>query len=502
MDSGYRKTDKKNRWGLMALIVATSVAFTACGGGGGGGDSDGASSSGSGENRDFPGSLVGERIEFTVTDAKTANSVSEGLVVVYDFSSDGRVQGTNPQTGQVLEPTRYEYDASGNSATVTLYYEYDNGASGYEEYLLQGDENILSGTYDYEAVVTSPPGGCCGGEAAGTYRIVPPNNVGVYGAPSAAEISAEQEEIWQKLTRRNDINAVASERNHEAYVAIQQDGSLVADTTLKERHIQGDGSNEPVPVTLLSPPEGQYVAVEISIFLGMAISEQGDLWYWSGSGNLTPRMEQNLESPVHSFVVHSHGNLVITGADRSPELVCKDADGTCNLASDQAEWDALNITNVDKAARGFVGGGEGTVTPVGLLYTDMDDGLLRAKDNCASASVGDSCEAVVIPAGLGQILDFDLALGAFVVAIEADGTVEAWNWQGNRLPVPEETGDNAVAVAIAGSHVAVVKADGTVLTWRYDLDTEQALDVQAPADQQGITRVMATDYDGHFLFLE
>lgn len=500
MDSGYRKTDKKYHWSLMALIVAASVAFTACGGGGGGGGSGDGSSSGSGENRDFPGSIVGERIEFTVTDAKTANSVSEGLVVVYDFSSDGRVQGTNPETGQVLEPTRYEYDASGNSAIVTLYYEYDNGASGYEEYLLAGDENILSGTYDYEAVVTSPPGGCCGGEAAGTYRIVPPNNVGVYGAPNAADISADQEEIWQKLTRKDDIDAVASERNHEAYVAIQADGSLVADTTLKERHLQGDGSSEPVPVTLLSPPEGQYVAVEISIFLGMAISEQGELWYWSGEGNVTPRTDDNLDLPVHSFVAHSYGEVVITGADRSPELVCKDSDGTCNLAADQADWDALGITNVDKAARGYIGGGDGSGTPAGLLYTDVNNGLLHVEDNCAL--VGGTCEAVVIPAGLGEILDFDLAPGNFVVAIETDGTVEAWNWQGNRLPVPEETGDNAVAVAISGSHVALVKADGTVLTWRYDLDTEQALDVQAPADQQGITRVMATDYDGHFLFLE
>lgn len=249
MDSGYRKiNEKKNRWGAWALIVMASMAFTACGGGGSGGSGGGGATA---ENRNYPGSIVGERIEFTVTEAGQ-NSVQEGLTVVYDFSSNGQVQGTNPETGQVLTPVSYDYTPEGRNASIRLYYEYDNGGAGYEDYDLVAGDSILQGTYDYEAVVTS--GGCCGGGAKGNYRIIPPNNVSFYKAENAAELTEDAASILQQMTRRNDLASVSMELPRDAYVAIDSNGELVADTSLKTRNVLTPGGfSEDQTVTLPFP---------------------------------------------------------------------------------------------------------------------------------------------------------------------------------------------------------------------------------------------------------
>lgn len=471
----------------FAALMAVMLVFAGCGGGG----SDGESSSGSGQNVNFPGSLVGERIEFTVTDAKTANSVAEGLVVVYDFSSDGRVQGTNPQSGRVLEPARYEYSASGNTATVTLFYD-DEFGTRFEEYLLQGDENILSGTYDYEAVVTSPPDATGGGAAAGTYVIVPPNNVSVYEAPNAADISSEQKDIWQFLRRQDDLAAVASGRFRDAYVAIQEDGTLVADSSAGSQ--TGIGGSTPINELFRATPDGQFVKTNLSSLLGMGISDTGDLWIWAGDGFQSPRIDTSLDSPVYSFVGGSEGDIVISGSRRSPEYVCKESDGVCALETAQTVLDALNIHSADQAIVSDNAGDGPTI-----VYTDINDGLLRAEDSCNPLEP-EACEGrVVLPTGVGAVANFDLLSGSFLVVVESSGQVIASDWNGNPLPVPAEVGMNAVDVAVAGTHVATVHSDGTAVIWRYE--SGEIRDVDVPGDLTEITKVERTDHDGHFLFL-
>lgn len=470
---------------VLTAFIALFVA--ACGGGDGDGNDGG--SSGEGANADFPGDIIGERIEFTVTEEVTESSVDVGFTVVYDFSSDGKVQGTNPQTGQILEPVRYEYQVDGNSATIFLYYQYNNGGEGYEEYNLAGKGSILQGSYDYEAVVTAP-NQYSAGKAKGDYRIVPPNNVGIYEAPDAADISETKEAIWQLMARKDTIDSVAVDRFRDAYVAVQEDGTLVADTSVGPKTAIG-GSVE-LDSLFKTPPDGKFVHSEVATLLGMAISEAGELWMWAGDGYLSPRMESNLDSPVHAFVERSRGELVVTGNDHSPELVCKERDGICSLDGEQQALDRLNITNIDKAVASFAPDGN-----VIFLYTGINDGLLRLANSCFSRG----CNPPAIIPGLGQVKDFDLRSLRFVVAIESTGQVVAWDWNGNSVPVPSEIGSNAVDLAISVNHVAVVLEDGSAVTWRYDADVDEALDVDIPPDQNDAVSVEGTDSDGHFLFL-
>ncbi|WP_114416895.1 hypothetical protein [Marinospirillum perlucidum] len=475
----------KSRWYL--LMAAIALTLCACGGGSGSSGSS-ENSSGEGKNADFPGSIIGERIEFTVTEALTQSSVSVGETVVYDYSSDGRVQGTNPETGQVLEPVRYEYEANDLSATILLFYEYNNG-DGYEEYILTGDTTILEGSYQYEAVVTSPSQ-YSAGKAKGNYRIVPPNNVIVYATKNAASIPSTQEDIWQFLRRHDDIQTVAMERNRSAYVAIQENGKLIADTSLKKRDVQGDGTSEEVTVELISPPDGTYNAVEIYQSLGIAINNNDELWLWGGINNITPRKNTNLEAPVHSFIENSLGSLVITGTDRSPEYVCKESDGSCDFDTEQSELDALNITGVNKAILTALQGG-----PI-FVYTDTNRGSLKI----ANACTGTSCNPPVLPSDLGMVVDFDIQPSSFIAAINSSGHVVVTNWEGNQLPIPTDISFNAVDLAVTSNHVAVVQKDGSVITWRYQ--SGQLYDLEAPSSITDITKVESTPYDGHFLFLQ
>lgn len=478
-------------WAVVAALV-----LVACGGGGSGSDG---STSGEGTNIDFPGNIIGERIEFTVTEALTDTSVYVGFTVVYDFSTDGRVQGTNPVTGQVLEPVRYEYQANGNNATIYLYYEYSNGGEGYEEYKLYGDSSIMQGDYEYEAVVTAP-NQYSAGKAKGEYRIVPPNNVGLYQAPNAEDISAEQEAIWQMLRRADNITAVATEGNRDLYVAIQQDGTLIADTSANPTQgQQGCTSNcDTIDTIFKAPPSGSFVAVEAAALRGMAINGSGELWVWAGESFDRPKIVSDLESPVHSFVEqssHLSGGIVVTGPDRTLEYACI----TCNDEIEtQAILDGLNISDVDKAIR--------LSWSNIYLYTDITNGLLALANGCTV-----NCDPPAIPTGLGRVIDFDTSdsfivasfdtSNSFIVAIESTGQVTAWGWNGSSLPVPSEVGSSAVNVAVSGSHVAVVLENGTAVVWRYDMNTREAVDVRVPPAVDEATRVEHTDYDGHFIFL-
>ncbi|MFL1456698.1 hypothetical protein ACJO5Y_19815 [Marinobacter sp. GN3S48] len=498
MDSGYQKIDKKSsRWSAWALIVMASVAFTACGGGGGGGDGSGDDAA-SAENRDYPGSIVGERIEFTVTEAGQ-NSVQEGLTVVYDFSSDGQVQGTNPETGQVLTPVSYEYTPEGRNASIRLYYEYDNGGAGYEDYDLVAGDSILQGTYDYEAVVTS--GGCCGGGAKGNYRIIPPNNASFYQAENAAELTEEAASILQQMTRRNDIAVVSMGGSRDAYVAVDANGGLFADTSLKERRVFRDGMLQPEEtVTLPYPPEGTFSETALDsagVPTATALDDDGQYWFWSGDANYDPRIDQTLPSPVHSIVGNSGGELVIAGEDRRPFYACLTPNAGCDSAP-QSELDNLEIADVDQAA----------VVGRTLLYTDMANRVLQFAD-LDSSSTG---TLIKIPAGLDPLAQFILGRFPFVVAITINGEVVAWDYDGNYLDVPAEADSGAIDVS-AGINpasgpgerkydVAVVRDDGIGVVWTYNWNNQSVEDVRTPEEGRNAKGVVVTSYPGHILFLE
>lgn len=496
MDNGYLKiNEKKNRWGAWALIVMASMAFTACGGGGSGGSGGGGATS---ENRNYPGSIVGERIEFTVTEAGQ-NSVQEGLTVVYDFSSNGQVQGTNPETGQVLTPVSYDYTPEGRNASIRLYYEYDNGGAGYEDYDLVAGDSILQGTYDYEAVVTS--GGCCGGGAKGNYRIIPPNNVSFYQAGNAAELTEDAENILQQMTRRNDLASVSMERNRDAYVAVDTNGELFADTSLKERRVFRDGRLQPEEtVTLPYPPEGAFSETALDsggVPKATALADDGQYWFWSGDQNYDPRIDLTLPSPVHSIVVNSGGGLVIAGQDRSLYYACLTPDIGCDSAP-QRELDNLGIVDVDQAA----------VFGRSLLYTDTGNQALGVADLDSSSSG----TLIQIPAGLDPVVQFIVGRFPFVVAITVNGEAVAWDRDGGYLDVPAEARSGVIDIS-AGINpasgpgerkydVAVVREDGTGVVWTYSWNDQSVEDIRLPEKGRNSKAVVVTPYPGHILFLK
>lgn len=492
MDSGYQTINKNSgRRNTWSVIVMASVALTACGGGGGGGGSDNEATTA--ENRDYPGSIVGERIEFTVTEAGQ-NSVQEGLTVVYDFSADGQVQGTNPETGQVLTPVSYQYTPEGRNASIRLNYEYDNGGAGYEDYDLVAGESILEGTYDYEAVVTS--GGCCGGGAKGNYRIIPPNNASFYQDDNAAELTDEAASILQQMTRRNDISDVSMDGFRDAYVAIDRNGELFADTSLKTRNVLSPGGfAEDQTVTLPFPPSGKYKEVAVGKLMGKGLRENGDYLIWSGESNLDPRVDDQLPSPVHSIVGGSQGEIVIAGPDRRPKNVCLKFDNTCG------DRDTLDPFNIEDADRAFISNRS-------FFYTDIDNKLLRVRDVDPSSSQ----DLAQIPAGLDPIADFEVWLSFFVVAITVNGDVVAWDWDGNYLEVPDAASENAVDIAIGASpysdadnpriDVAVVREDGVGIIWAYNRDTGAVSNIRTPEEARDSEGVVFTPYSGHVLFLK
>ncbi|MEX2474685.1 hypothetical protein [Marinobacter sp.] len=492
-NKGGRVNYGRRSW-RFAVLMAVTLVFAGCGG------SDGESSSGSGQNVSFPGSLVGERIEFTVTDAKTANSVAEGLVIVYDFSSDGRVQGTNPETGRVLEPTRYEYSASGNNAVITLFYD-DEFGTRFEEYQLQGKENILSGTYDYEAVVTSPPDATGGGAASGTYVIVPPNNASFYEAKNASALSEDAESILQKMTRRNDIANVSMTGQRDAYVAVDANGALFADTSLKERRVVRDDMLQPEEtVTLPYPPEGTFSETALDsagVPTATALAGDGRYWFWSGDANYDPRIDPTLPSPVHSIIKGTGGGMVIAGADRRPYYACLTPDSGCASAA-QDELDALGIEDVGLAA----------VVGRSLFYTDTVNRALRVAD----LDPGSSGTLVPIPPGLDPIAQLAVGRFPFVVAITINGKVVAWDYDGGYLDVPAEAQSNAMDISaginpasgpdVRKYDVAMVREDGIGVVWTYNWNDQSVEDVRMPEEGSNSKGVVVTPYPGHILFLK
>lgn len=128
------------------IAIALIMLLSACGGGGGGGASG---DSGGTENRDFnwPSEILGYQISFIVEedDPDAPTNIDIGLEVIYDYSANGSVQGTNPETSVVYTPDSYSYTTTGDKAEIRL--EYAGGAA-YEIYELTATSDT-TGTYYY-----------------------------------------------------------------------------------------------------------------------------------------------------------------------------------------------------------------------------------------------------------------------------------------------------------------------------------------------------------------
>ena len=138
------------------LLVLVVFGLAACG------ETSDSSSGDSGSNSDYnwPASIVGNRIDFTLTQA-SGDSVASGLTVSYYYDAGGSVVGRNPESGAEYVPDRYSYSAGGSSARIYLDYGY-----GYEDYTLY-PSSCTTGSYN----ATSEIYGQASAENSGTYVI-------------------------------------------------------------------------------------------------------------------------------------------------------------------------------------------------------------------------------------------------------------------------------------------------------------------------------------------
>ncbi len=105
-----------------------------------------------------------------------------------------------------------------------------------------------------------------------------------------------------------------------------------------------------------------------------------------------------------------------------------------------------------------------------LALKHGDGTVLGWGDNSWGYPVGQS----TVPAGLSNVVA--IASGLYHnLALNADGTVVAWGFDGDGETTVPAGLSNVVAVACGGYHSLSLKADGTVVAWGQDAFTAKAL---------------------------
>lgn len=492
----FRRQPFRQLFSQLTLLISMAASLTllsACGGGGGGGGGG----SGSGANSNWPGSLIGERIEFTV-EQDISSGVSPGLTVVYDFSVGGQVRGTNPVTGQVLTPTSYEYSHSGPNARVRLHYDYSasGGGTGYEDYLLKGAGSILQGTYNYEAVVTQ--GSSSGGKATGRYRIIIPS-------ASVVELEGTEPLTGNELLTLESLRFEEALENFElapswsqGYVALRQDGSITSYSPRPTLPTQCN--NPPCPSRtnpiLLSPSGSHFVEVGTPYTLaGYARTSDGNLVMWGDEAGVSPRIATFAgDGKVHALIKgFGQYNVVMQdGTVREPLCLTHENMTQCQTnaqSPSQRHLDLFpevsNIRYMNHSARLFV-------DAAGVLHHFKHDGT--------------GYQPWHTPTGL-PLIRIAKGVEPLIVALSTDGQLLAWHSDDlSTVEVPSFASSGIVdfEVARTGSdpnryHVAAVKNNGAAALWLYDENL--ALLSSEQVREPGSSRYVRFVWPSRFIFI-
>ena len=134
------------------LFFILFLIISGCSGGGGDGIVSGDSTNPDGSNVDntdfnWPAHILGYEISFIVEgDSATApTNIPIGSEVIYQYSENGAVQGTNPVSGNIYYPDSYSYAFYDNIAAINLSY---SGGLATEVYELT-PTSATEGTYYY-----------------------------------------------------------------------------------------------------------------------------------------------------------------------------------------------------------------------------------------------------------------------------------------------------------------------------------------------------------------
>lgn len=467
-----RATSIQYRQLLIVLVYALFAAIlSGCGGGGGGGGNNSGSNagSGSGSNSNWPGNIIGQRIEFTVV-RDISSGIPPGQTVVYDFSSDGQVRGTNPVTGQVLTPTSYTYSHSSNNARIRLNYDFTSsgGGTGYEEYVLRGEGSILQGDYDYEAVVTQ--GTSSGGEASGRYRIIAAS-VSPIEIEGTAPLSGDSLQTLETLRFEENLKRFRLAGTwSRGYVALLNDGSI---SSFSPRERLPTQCNSPPCPTRLNPilqsPTGNgFIDIAVpSLLFGYALTDDGTLITWGGESGQQPKAAEFAgDGKVRALVQGSTPLHVLMedGTVREPTCIPGLTDpGDCSTQATTPLPQHLSIIP--------------EVTNIRYLY---NRGLSSfAVDASGSAyhltRTGSEYEAQNIPTGLPTISMINGA-DPLIIALSTTGQLIAWNSNNlSFVTLPEAAATGVVDFDLAQTgadpnryHVAAVKNDGSAFLWSHD----------------------------------
>lgn len=454
---------------LMSFVILSLLS--ACGGSGSGGgdgggtsdDGDLGSDSGSGDNINWPGSIVGERIEFTVV-TDISSGISPGMTVVYDFSVDGQVRGTNPSTGQVLTPSSYDYSYSGTNAVIRLNYDYTatGGGTGYEEYILKGEGSILQGTYEYEAVVTY--GTTSGGRATGRYRIIIPS-VSVVEVEGIEPLSGNSLMTLENLRFVEGLEDFAIGGGlHAGYIALRQDGSIVSYSARPTLPTQCN--NPPCPdrinPILLSPQGSNFTAINSpSLLAGHALTDDGDLIMWGGEPGVQPQTAEFVGGGKVRDLIGYKWVLMEDGTIRAP------------LCVPMIEWEAECTANELSPSQQHL-----SVRPEVSNIRYAYNTALVIDDNSVVHHfkwVDGVAYSSPTPTGLPDISIAKIS-ATLIIALSTSGELLAWDSDNlDFVEIPDSASSGIVDFEVALTsyeprryHVAAVKSNGAAVLWQYD----------------------------------
>ena len=277
------------------LLCLSLVLIASCGGGSGGGANTG--------DTDLdvllslPLEIGGKSISFTVTSG-TGDSVADGLTIIYEFSDDGKVFGTNPVSGNKYLPDGYSYSSDGTTATVRLAYD-SVKPGGYEEYTLT-PQSCEGNKGDYDSVASV---GIANATATGTYSILVDEcldeGAGVFNAvaelePNDTEGTAQNVASGDLVAGSVDYNASNASGNDRqdvfAYTAVVNSPNGAATDHIATLSYQGgsddinlsiDDNSVSVINSVLVGPDGKVVKF---IYIRM---HNGETAYVTVEGNNT-----------------------------------------------------------------------------------------------------------------------------------------------------------------------------------------------------------------------
>jgi alpha-tubulin suppressor-like RCC1 family protein len=283
------------------------------------------------------------------------------------------------------------------------------------------------------------------------------------------------------------VTAIAAGSNHT--VTLMSDGSVKTWGDNNSGQLGNNcniNSSTPVSVTGLG---GTVTAIDAGVYHTVALMSDGTVKAWgnNGYGQLGDGTSIHSSTPV---TVTGLGGTVTAIAAGDYHTVALMSDGTVKTWGYNSFGQLGNGTAGNSCSPVTVTGLVGTVTAIaaGDCYTValMSDGILKTWGSNAYGQLGDgtisNSSTPVTVKGLAGSVTAIAAGGCYVVALVADGTLQAWGYNKNgqlgngsttdsNIPVVvSDLAGTVTAIAAGWCHTVALMSDGTVKAWGYNGD--------------------------------